>query len=189
MDDAQKCLERYFKNRGRIYIKIDDEISLNKIYELFINKVMFEPINDIETFYLGRYYHIFENYNMAKKYYTISANNNNHNSMAILSNIFVDDENYKLAKQYHLMSINNIIEDVFSCEYYYIIGRIIHIELYMNNMKYKPRDTFMEDLNYCANTLCNMSQRNQKKFIQLVKNFDFMENDILGEELKKLIKN
>ncbi len=196
MDGKLNMLENYFRMIGRIYIDIDNEISLNKIYKLFVDKVMFEPMNNIEMFYLGRYYHIIDdddvNYQMAKKYYIISANNNNHNSMLLLSNIYYKEHNNKLAKQYYIMS-KDMFDNGFVCDYKNHGKLLNYIELCMNNNNNNnnvwKRDKWITKINNYAINLQLYAKYCQKKFIQLVKNFDFMESDILGEELKNLIKN
>ena len=49
-----------FNNNHLKYIKIENETSLIKIYNLFKNKFPKEPVTDIEYFYYGCYYNIFE---------------------------------------------------------------------------------------------------------------------------------
>jgi len=96
-------LKQYYLN----YVKIENENSLEKIYNLFKNNIFKEPSTDIEYFYYGVYYQYTEkNYDLMKKYYLMAIELNNSNAMYYLALYYqYIENNYELMKKYYLMAI------------------------------------------------------------------------------------
>ena len=110
MDNIKNMLEsikEYLCKNNFIYIDIPEE-SIENIYNLLINNIKKEVSNDIECLYYGIYYKIKKDYDLMKKYYLMSINNNNSYAMNNLGfyyqNIVKD---YNKMKKYYLMSIEN----------------------------------------------------------------------------------
>src|SRR5437867_3039839 len=104
MDEIIKnILSKYNCN----YIEINNQNSLGRIHNLLLNKLLFEPSNDIEMLYLGIYYHTIEqNYDLMVKYYLMAIDKDNYIAMDNLASYYEIIENYNLAEKYYLMSIN-----------------------------------------------------------------------------------
>ena len=90
------------------YIRIENDSSLEKIYHLFLNKKIFDPLSSIELFYLGVYYfEIEKDYDQMKKYYLMAINKGDSNSMYNLGCYYRDvEKDYDQMKKYYLMAIN-----------------------------------------------------------------------------------
>ena len=73
IEEITKVLKKYELK----YVEIEDEESLDKIHNLFINNVIYEFTSSIEHLYGGAYYEIFHDYNKMKKHYLIAIKNNN----------------------------------------------------------------------------------------------------------------
>jgi len=88
------------------YVKIENEKSLEKIYNLFKN-IFEEPSTVIEYLYCGVYYeNVEENYDLMKKYYLMAINLNHSDAMNYLALYYeITEENYDLMKKYYLMAI------------------------------------------------------------------------------------
>jgi hypothetical protein len=92
-----------------------------KIYDLFINCVIFEPnINNADyiddLYYLGTYYHFFEENYTFKKYYLMAIERGNYNTIVNF------DYYYDLMKKYYLMAIERENSDAMvnlGCYYQY----------------------------------------------------------------------
>jgi len=71
------------------YIKIKNETSLTKIYNLFKSNIFEESSTDIEYFYYGVYYdEIEKNYDLMKKYYLMAIELNNSPAMYNLADYY-----------------------------------------------------------------------------------------------------
>lgn len=185
MDVKNKYLCDLFKTYSRKYVIINDESSLNKIYELFKNNVIFDPLCDIEVFYLGRYYQINNNEKKMLKYFMISIYEyNNINTMIILSNIY-RRINEKLSRYYFLMTRNRDCN--FFSDYVVNMTLVNKLEFCINNMNNTSRRLLIDDFNYCAKRMCLMSSYEKNKMLQLAKEFEFLPIDNLEEELLKLL--
>ena len=114
------------------YIKIENETSLTKIYNLFKNifknKISEEPTTGIEYYYYGIYYDYFDieddyedKYYLMKKYYLMAIELNNSNAMFNLGWCYENnEENYELMKKYYLMAIElNDSAAMFNLGWYY----------------------------------------------------------------------
>jgi len=89
------------------YVKIENENSLEKIYNLFKNNIFEEPSTDVEYYYYGNYYdEIEENYDLMKKYYLMAIELNHSYAMYNLAQHYqYPEKNYELMKKYYLMAI------------------------------------------------------------------------------------
>jgi len=113
------------------YVKIENENSLEKIYNLFKNifKNIFneEPTTDIEYFYYGVYYQYTEkNYDLMKKYYLMAIELNDSNAMNNLGYYYqYIEKNYDLMKKYYLMAIelNKYYAMHYLARYYEVIEK------------------------------------------------------------------
>jgi tetratricopeptide (TPR) repeat protein len=90
------------------YIKIKNQDSLTKIYNLFKYKIFTEPTNEIEYLYYGVYYKIVKDYGLMKKYYLMAIDKkNDSNAMNNLGNYYKKvEKDYGLMKKYYLMAIS-----------------------------------------------------------------------------------
>jgi len=97
----------YILNLNKInYLKIENKNSLEKIYNLFKNKIFEEPTIDLEYSYYGVYYYIEKNYDLMKKYFSMAIELNYSHAMNSLAFYYKNiEKNYDLMKKYYLMSI------------------------------------------------------------------------------------
>jgi TPR repeat protein len=106
MNKEQQLID-YLENKRYTYVLIKDENSLNKIFNLYIDNIIFDPINDIEFLYIGSYYNINKDYPKAIKYYLQSIKLENIHAMITLAYYYEDiEKNYDLMKKYYLIAIN-----------------------------------------------------------------------------------
>ena len=102
MEGLIKILKKY----NHEYIKIDNENSLKKICQLFLNNAKEEPKNSIEYFYYGVFHNlIYIDYELMKKYYLMAIEQNESYAMNNLGFYYSEIEKYDLAKKYYLMAI------------------------------------------------------------------------------------
>ena len=114
-NDIKNILSKHKSNYSKIPIE-----SIKKIHDLLVNNMIYNPLNDIEMYYLGWYYkHIEKDYANMKKYLLMAINKGNTYAMYSLGlyyhhidkNLMNDDHNltkkyYGLMKKYYLMAIN-----------------------------------------------------------------------------------
>lgn len=186
MDHKQKKIEKIFSKLSRYFEQIHDESSINKIYDLFVNNIIFKPTCDIEIFYLGRYYEIIkEDYEMMKKYYLMLVDNNNYCVDILLSNHYSSLEfNYKLSKQYYLMCFGYTGNKIINSYFMEKITYLDRIEMWININH--SRDTIISNLNHYVSIFDTQPLKDQNTFIQLIKNFDFYDNDNIHFDLFEL---
>lgn len=75
--DKLTIIKEHIENIKAIYMPICDDTTINNIYELFENHIIFEPINVVDHVYLGLYYHTLkgDHINMKKHFkYAIKRN-------------------------------------------------------------------------------------------------------------------
>lgn len=92
-----------------IYVPIEDKGSINKIYDLFINDIKFEPTNGIECCYLGIYFRYIKKDNEnTEKYYIMGVEYDNSTAMCNLAHYYnrVKGEN-DLAEKYYLRALRH----------------------------------------------------------------------------------
>jgi len=103
----EELLITELKNYNLIYLKIENENSLEKIYNLFKSNIYEEPSTDVEYLYYGAYYkNIEKNYDLMKKYYLMAIKLNHSYAMYNLAQHYqYTEKNYDLMKKYYLMAI------------------------------------------------------------------------------------
>ena len=88
------------------YVPIENNESIIKIYNLFVNDIKFEPLTGIECNYMGVYYsEIVLNYDESEKYYLMAIDYGITIAMHNLAVFFKDLKKIDLAKKYFLMAI------------------------------------------------------------------------------------
>ena len=98
-------MEEQIKSFFKSDVKIDNEKSIEKIYNLIKNNEFIKPSNSVEYFYYGKYYDIEKNYDLMKKYYLMGIEQNHSDSMNNLGVYYDIGKNYDLMKKYYLMAI------------------------------------------------------------------------------------
>ena len=102
--DLEDQIINYFESKKEVYVKIDDEASIIKIYNLLINKILFEPTSELEFYYLGYYYQGIEvNQDLMKKYYSKAKKNSY--TMNNLGMYYSSIGNYDSMTKYYLKAI------------------------------------------------------------------------------------
>lgn len=87
------------------YYFLKDENSLIKIYELFVNKKLFEPVNGTECIYVAIFYErVIKDLENAKKYYLMAIEYNSIYTSE-LARFYCNIEDYENAKKYYLISL------------------------------------------------------------------------------------
>jgi hypothetical protein len=72
-NNIESILINTLLSKNITYIKIDNQKCLEKIYNLFVNGILFEPKSTEELNYMGLYYKRFKNdYDLMKKYYLLA---------------------------------------------------------------------------------------------------------------------
>jgi TPR repeat protein len=89
------------------YVPVDDK-SIEKIYKLYCENVIYKPNEAIEYFYLGVYHGIIKkDFDLMKKYYLMAIDLGNVDAMDNLGYYYQNTEkNYDLMKKYYLMAID-----------------------------------------------------------------------------------
>src|SRR5438128_171944 len=99
-------LINFFKNHKYGYPKSNID-SIEKIYNLFINNILFDPKTGNEFHFMGLYYAINENYDKMKECYLIAIEKENIISMIALGSYYqIRIKNYDKMKKYYLMAID-----------------------------------------------------------------------------------
>jgi hypothetical protein len=102
-----ESLKKIFKEYHIDYIPIEDAELLMKIYNLFQNGIIFEPVNGFGLRYIGLYYDcIKSDYVSAEKYYRMAIEQGDDKAMSDLA-IYYDDikKDYVNMEKYYLMAI------------------------------------------------------------------------------------
>ena len=86
---------------------IQNEDSFNKVYDLFLYDIKFDPIIGAEYCYVGVYYfYIKQDYETAKHNYLIAIDKyNDINAMKYLGYLYIQELNYEMSEKYYLMAI------------------------------------------------------------------------------------
>jgi TPR repeat protein len=103
---AREFLKKKFKEYGISYIPIEDTQLLTKIYDLFQNNIIFEPVNGEEFRYIGSYYRcVKKDFMSAEKYYQLAVEHGDAYAMNSLA-VYFDDikEDHVNAKKYYFMA-------------------------------------------------------------------------------------
>jgi len=152
------------------YVKIENENSLEKIYNLFKKNIFKEPSADIEYYYHGLYYqYTEENYELMKKYYLMAIELNHSDAMNNLAWYYQHTEkNYDLMKKYYLMAIKlNNSDTMFNlADYYKITGKNYDLmkKYYLMAIELNNSDS-MYYLGYYYENI----EKNDQTFVELYK--------------------
>ena len=102
----EKFIISYLNNTYFSYIKINDELSIKKIYDMFDLGIIPNCVSDIEYMYTGIYYQILRNYDEMIKCYLTAIEKGSIKSMYYLGYYYSHIENnYEKMKKYYLMAI------------------------------------------------------------------------------------
>lgn len=109
MTEKHNSLSIILGNFRVSYIPIESETSLDRIYQLFVNKQFTEPENDIEYNYYGLYFqHIDNDYDKTKKYFKLAIEKNNSNAMNNLGLYYeLIEKNFVKMEKWYLMAIEH----------------------------------------------------------------------------------
>jgi TPR repeat protein len=140
---------------------------------------------------LGNYYkNIEKNYDLMKKYYLMAIDNNDSQSMNNLANYYRNiEKNYDLMKKYYLMAIDNhnIISLNNLINYYKINDLLIEkLEFFTKYINKVEREVIIDLINQIAKT--NLNKEDNKKFIDIIINFEFEDTDKIYPVIKILIE-
>ncbi len=58
--DKLTCIKEIIHEHGNIYMPIYNDTSIDNIYELFVNNILFEPIHIVDYLYLGIYHSVIQ---------------------------------------------------------------------------------------------------------------------------------
>jgi TPR repeat protein len=109
MDYKQKIID-IFNTHKYVYDHlqtINDEEIITKLYNLFANNVIYEPITAIDMYYLGRYYRIMQDGDNTIKYLLMAYDYGCDEALDSLSNYYLLKNDYKNGLKYLLMSFDN----------------------------------------------------------------------------------
>ena len=155
-------------NYNLIYLKIENENSLEKIYNLFKNNIFEEPSTDIEYLYYGAYYKNNEkNYDLMKKYYLMAIKLNHSYAMYNLAQHYqYPEKNYELMKKYYLMAIelNNSAAMNKLAWYYKNVEK--NYESFVELYKYEDKKYFINLFNDKFKNNINLDQKYYYSFLQ-----------------------
>lgn len=105
--DKLKLLQKKLEKYNITYIPIDTKKSWIKIYNLFKDEIIFEPMNDVECIYLGEYYEHYKSYSIAFEYYAKAGNiYGNVDAMMKVAHGYSSISS-STAKHYYLMAFNS----------------------------------------------------------------------------------
>lgn len=115
-------LIKLLNDKKLIYCKIEDDASLNKIYNLYLHNIFVEPITPVECNYYGLYYqYINSDSDLMKKYHIMAIEKGNSWAMHNLALYYKDiEQDYEQMKKYFLMAIGKgLVDSMRRLAYYY----------------------------------------------------------------------
>lgn len=121
----EKYIEEYLCEHEYFYQKLSLE-SIEKVYELFHDRKIFIPSNDIERVYLGLWYQLNGDYDHMKEFYTEPMNNGRTLVMLNLAGYYlkINDEDRAIS-HWSMAKENGDIRGIFAlAKYYKSIGNI-----------------------------------------------------------------
>src|SRR3972149_8158920 len=99
----EQNIEELLTKKKFIYTKIENEDSLNKIYNLLINDIFEEPKLGVEYLYYGHHYNFKKDYIRMKKYYFMAIYYDYSYAMKLLGNYYKHNKDDENMKKYYLM--------------------------------------------------------------------------------------
>lgn len=188
--DLETQIIIYLEKKQFRYIKISDEKSIPKIYNLLINEELFEPECSDEFHYLGFYYqHIAKNYDLMMNYYLRAIELGNSSSMNNLGYHYKAVEDFNLMKKYYLMSLElgnqRAIDHLFNynimIQKSYKNLKLIH--KYQNIMDHKNIIKVIND-----NCITKLNEKYQNLFLEIISETTFNPDDNIGSCVELLSK-
>ena len=109
--NKQEILKNKLKEYGFKFNEnsIQNKNSFNKIYDLFLHDIIFDPINNcIEYCYVGIFYfYVKQDYDTAKKHYLMAIDKyDDVNAIKYLGYLYMQELNYEMGEKYYLMAID-----------------------------------------------------------------------------------
>jgi hypothetical protein len=207
----------YLNNISHAYIDINNEHSIEKIYNLLINDIMFEAENIIENHYLGWYYgNVTKNYDLMKEQYNFCIDNGYIISTYNLGHYYQNiEQNYDLMKKYYLMAIDfEIIQSMHQLAYYYQYieknydlmaidkdstdSLILLRNHYNNESSIEKLEFFIKYINKIERKTIidtiiriakiKLNKEDKKKFVDIIINFKFEDKDNIPPIVKILVE-
>ena len=143
----EKEIKNFIEDYGSIYIKINDEQSIKKIYDLLINNIIVEPINDIEYLYFGFYYQeVIKDFEIMLKYYLKAIQKGNSDAMFNLGSYYKEQGDYKQMEKYYLEAINNGDNDAMNNLEVHYLENNNYIELIKFYYKYNHKKDLIKSI-------------------------------------------
>lgn len=122
----KKFIINWLREKEWDYLKIENEESVQKIYNLLLNDFIFDPQNEVEMIYLATYHCTNKKYDLVEKYYLMAIDCGNVDAMTCLGYFYEHiKENYELAEKYYLMANKNETTTLMNnlAEFYYNIKK------------------------------------------------------------------
>src|SRR5436190_1874763 len=149
--NKEKVFIKILKENNFNYIKINDNILLENIFELFINNSNIKniPDNDMLYLYLGIFNFIKKNYDEMKKYYLLAIEKNNMMAINNLAYYYYKEKNYEEMKKYCVMALdkNNFVLDKSIINQYldikFDVGFALKFKDYLTNYNYDLLNKFI----------------------------------------------
>lgn len=140
-------------------------------------------------FNLGDYYYKKEKYNKMKYYYDQIIDEEN--VLNMMHHHYVSKRNYKMAKMYlftyyDFNDVNNAFTIMDSYKCHDLLKRLLLLEHYLNAQSFVNRDKIVSL--FVSIAYCELSNKMEIKFIQLVKEFEFNDKDSLSVNMLLYLK-
>lgn len=110
--EMEEKLTKYLNPRGYQYTKINDKVTLQRVYNLFLynrqtdlNVTENTNNEDILYLYWGMYHFLNSNYDTMKNYYLMAIEKKNAMAMTYLASYFDSARDYDNAIKYYLMAV------------------------------------------------------------------------------------
>ena len=184
IESMEQYLTIHLQLNCKHYVKIHNETSLIKIYNLWKTGIIFESNDSTELLYIANYIQLYNNNNeMSIKYYLMAIKKNNIHAMHNLGNYYFHHSDYTNAKKYWIMTLNHYQNDVMQFESIYT-KRIHHFNydqsvelidnglLGINTVHSNRLNEYLDLTNVYKNNIMKAVNIEAKRFI--VKNYNVM---------------
>lgn len=110
MDTQINKIKEFLQNNNQDYVDIDNDTSVSKIYDLFYNKKVFEPLTTIEYVYLAfGYTYLYKNLDKMVAYHNYAIDKGYKTSLYFLGNYYRLKKMHDVAILYYKMAYENSI--------------------------------------------------------------------------------
>lgn len=136
---------------------------------------------------MGEYYHKKQKYDKMKYYY-LQIINNIHALKLIVRYYVATEKNYKMAKMYIFTYYKHNNEDHFdNLTFIYRLRRLelLLLEQYLNAKEFVKRESIIGLFNKVGSM--ELLTKDKIKFMQLVREFDFVDGDVLGDNIVNIL--